>query len=186
MTTRIEPMVTVADLDLLPEDGNRYEVIEGELFVSRAPSLIHQQILLNLIKTFLQYLDQHPIGRIIITPGVIFSDYNGVIPDLAFIRHEQRPELASGDWVMGAPDLVIEILSPGSENEKRNRIAKRQLYGKYGVLEYWIVDLEHRTVEVYRLNEQVLELVATFSDQEGITSSVLPEFLCKVSSLFED
>lgn len=186
MAVRIEPMVTVADLDAMPDDGNRYEVIEGEIFVSRAPNLEHQRIVVNLLKDFLKYLDQNPIGEVLTGPGVIFSDYDGVIPDLVFIRHERRREIASGDRITGAPDLVSEILSPGTGNIQRDRVAKRQLYGKHGVLEYWIVDRENRVVEVYRLNERVLELVATFTERDEIISSVLPGFRCRVNRIFED
>jgi Uma2 family endonuclease len=104
---------------------------------------------------------------------------------MTFIRHERRSEIASGTHITEAPDLIIEILSPGSGNEQRDRIAKRQLYGKYGVLEYWIADLENRTIEIYRLGDQVLELISTFREQDEFTSWVLPGFRCKVMSIFE-
>ena len=133
MAARIEPLLTIADLDSMPEDGNRYELIEGELFVSRAPSLTHQEIVLNLSAEIRDYLKANPIGKVWPAPGVIFSDFSGVIPDIIYISNERLDKIASGDRVAGAPDLVIEILSPGAENERRDRQAKRQLYGKYGV-----------------------------------------------------
>ena len=183
MSTQIEPLLTVADLDLMPEDDNRYELIEGELFVSRAPSLHHQVVVSNVIALVRPYLDLNPIGMIVPGPGVIFSQLSGVIPDLVFISNEQRGEIASGEKVTGAPALVIEILSPGTENERRDRVAKRQLYAKYGVKEYWIVDLENRAVEVYVLAEGSLKLWAVFTDQDEITSSVLPGFHCRVEAI---
>ena len=118
------------------------------------------------------------------TPGVIFGELSGVIPDLVFVSHERRSEIASGDRITGAPDLVIEIMSPGSENERRDRLAKRQLYGKYGVKEYWIVDFENRTIKVYLLLGQTLELRSVLTGQGEITSSVLPGFCCKIETVF--
>lgn len=184
MATHIEPLLTVADLDIMPDDGNRYEIIEGELFVSRSPSLTHQSVSGNFFHSIKTYLVENPIGEIWATPGVIFSESSGVIPDLVFVSHERRNEIASGDRITGAPDLVIEIVSPGAENERRDRLAKRQLYGKYGVKEYWIVDFEKRTVELYLLQGQRLELQSLLTEQDEITSSVLPGYRCKVEAFF--
>jgi Uma2 family endonuclease len=184
MSTQVEPLLTINDLDAMPDDSNRYEIIEGELFVSRAPSLIHQRVSGNLFVTFRTYLDYNPIGEVLATPGIIFSDFNGVIPDLVFINYEQRDEIASGDRINGAPELVVEILSPGAENERRDRIAKRQLYGRYGVKEYWVVNPYKRTVEVYLLEGQTLKLQATYTEQDELASTVLPGFTCKVESIF--
>ncbi len=184
MATHIEPLLTVDDLDLMPEDGNRYEVIEGELFVSRSPSLTHQSVSGNLFRSVDTYLIQNPIGRLWATPGVIFSEFSGVIPDLVFVSHERRSEIASGDRINGAPDLVIEIVSPGAENERRDRIAKMQLYAKYGVKEYWIVDFENRTIEVYQLHRQTLKVQSLLTNLDEITSSVLPGYRCRVSTIF--
>lgn len=184
MAAHVEPIVTVADLDLMPEDGNRYEVIEGELFVSRAPTVTHQIVLSNLIASLHQYVAVNPIGLLIPGPGVIFSEVSGVIPDIIFISNERRDEILSGEKVLGAPDLVIEIVSPGSENERRDRVVKRQLYAKYGVKEYWIVDPPNRSIEVYLNDGQMLGLVATLQEQDELTSFVLPGYRCKVASLF--
>jgi Uma2 family endonuclease len=184
MTTHVEPVVTVADLDLMPDDGNRYEVIEGELFVSRAPSLIHQIIVKNFSHSIQQYLDSNPIGLVVPGPGVIFSEISGVIPDVIFISNERRDEIASGERVMGAPDLVIEIVSPGAENERRDRVVKRQLYGRCGVKEYWIVDPGSRAIEIYLNDGNSLNLSATLGEQDEITSSVLPGYRCNVRDIF--
>src|SRR6266498_669319 len=142
MAARIEPLMTVEDLDAMPEDGNRYEVIEGELFVSRAPGLPHQIVSGNFFAYFWNYLAKNPIGRIVATPGLVFGHYSAVIPDLVFYTHKRAEEIIANDRLIAAPDIVIEILSPGSANVSRDRIAKRQLYAKYGVKEYWIADSE--------------------------------------------
>ena len=94
------------------------------------------------------------------TPGLIFGQYGAVIPDLVFYTHERGEEIIANDRLIAAPDIVIEILSPGRENVSRDRIAKRQLYAKYGVKEYWIADSENRSVEIYRLTDKGLELAA--------------------------
>lgn len=185
MVARIEPLVTIDDLHAMPEDGQQYEVIEGELFVSRAPGLSHQRISRNLMTVLDTYLIQNPIGEVIATPGVIFSKYSAVIPDILFMTHQRRNEIVSGEQVAGAPELMIEILSFSAvENVRRDRIVKRQLYAKYGVAEYWIVDSENRTLEIYRLQATVLELMATLTDQNVLTSPLFPGFECQVTSLF--
>lgn len=181
MAAKLEPILTIADLDSMPEDGNHYELIEGELFVSRAPSLMHQGIVVDLLFVFTQYLRENPIGSVWPGPGVIFSDFSGVIPDVIYISNERQKEIATGARVSGAPDLIIEILSPGAENERRDRHAKRQLYRKYGVKEYWIVDPEKRAIQVYRTSK--LRLVATLGLRDEITTPLLPGFSCKVKEI---
>ena len=183
MAARIEPLLTIADLDSLPEDGNRYELIEGELFVSRAPSLTHQQIVFRFLLALGNHLEKNPIGKVWPGPGVIFSDFSGVIPDIIYISNERLDKIASGDRVAGAPDLVIEILSPGVENERRDRQAKRQLYGKYGVKEYWIVDSQKATIQIYRSAK--LRLAATLTRKDKLTSPLLPGFNCRVRDIFQ-
>lgn len=183
MVAKIEPYLTIADVESMPEDGNRYELIEGELFVSRAPSLEHQRLVDNLIVAIRAYLEKHPIGRVWSGPGVILSDFSGVIPDLVFISNERLTEIASGDRVAGAPDLIIEVLSPGAENAHRDRQAKRQLYRKYGVKEYWLVDAQKRAIEVYR--SQRFRLAATLGMKDQLTSPILPGFECPVREIFK-
>jgi Uma2 family endonuclease len=185
MATKIEPLMTVADLEAMPEDGNRYEVIEGELFVSCAPGLTHQQVSANILYVIRSYLEKNGIGRVLATPGLILTELSGVIPDIIFFRHERRPEIVSGERLTGAPDLVVEILSPGSENIRRDRVAKRQLYARHGVLEYWMVDPQNCSLEVYLLRQGSLELVATLKNQDEVTSPVLPGFTCPVTDIFK-
>ena len=184
MTTQIQPVLTIDDLDCTPDDGNKYELIEGEIYMSRAPSLTHQIALRNFLMAMGLYITDNPIGVVVPGADVVFDDFNGVIPDIVFFRNERRAEIASGDRLSGAPDLAIEIISPGAENERRDRVLKRRLYGRFGVKEYWLVDMESRTVEVYQLRGEGLELVATFSGDDEMTSSVLPGFRLKVTDLF--
>jgi len=184
MTAKIDPMLTVADLEVMPDDGNRYEIIEGEIVVSRAPGLTHQSVSGNLFASIKNYLTQNPVGEVWATPGIVFNDFNGVVPDLVFVSAERRKEIAAGERITGAPELVIEIVSPGSENERRDRVIKRQLYAKFGVKEYWIVNPESRGIDIYRLEGQTLKLAATLGEDDDITSPLLPGYSCKVASIF--
>jgi Uma2 family endonuclease len=184
MVAGIEPLITVAELDACPDDSNRYELIEGELFVSRAPGLPHQMIVQNLQIAFADYLRSNPIGKTVPGPGAVFSQYDAVIPDLAFVRNERWDQVVTGEKFTGALDLVIEVTSPGKENRDRDLLVKRQLYGKYGVAEYWIVDAENRLVEIYRLKQERLESVATLRNGDQITTPLLPGFRFHVADIF--
>ena len=166
MSAKVEPLLTVADLDLMPDDGNRYELFEGVIFVSRAPTLSHQRVLGNVYAVVKAYLELNPIGEILLTPGVIFDEYNGVIPDAVFISNEQVRNIGSGECINEAPEIVIEIVSPGKENAQRDRVMKRQVYGRHSVKEYWIADPETRSLEIYRLDKRTLKLVATLKDED--------------------
>jgi Uma2 family endonuclease len=186
MTSRIEPLLTVADLDAFPDDdGNRYELIGGELFVSRAPGIPHQRVLLNLELGLSDYLRAYPIGILVPGAGAIFSDYDAVIPDLAFVCNERWDQVVTGEKFTGALDLIIEILSPGTQNRRRDLSAKRQLYAKYGVKEYWIVDSENQSVLTFRLREQSLEEVTIVTGDQELSSPLLPGFRLKASAIFD-
>lgn len=185
MASKIGPLLTVADLDAFPEDdGNRYELIEGELYVSCAPGIPHQRVLQNLQLEFGLYLRAHPIGIVVPGAGAIFSDYDAVIPDLAFVRHERWDEVVTGEKFTGPLDIVIEIVSPGSENRRRDLSVKRKLYAKYGVAEYWIVDSQNQSIMVLRLLQQSLEEIATLTGDDELSSPILPGFQLKTSAVF--
>ena len=176
--------MTVADLEKYCDDEwNRYELIAGELFVSTAPGIPHQLVLQNLQVVLTDYLRRNPIGRIVPGAGAVFSNFDAVIPDLVFVRDERWSRIVSNNRFIAAPDLVIEILSPGSENRKRDLSAKRRLYGKYGVAEYWIFDPETESLAIYGLTLNTLEEMATFTNHEEIVSALLPELNINVKSL---
>jgi Uma2 family endonuclease len=185
MAARIEPLLTVADLDACPDDSNRYELIEGELFVSRAPGISHQRVVHNLQLTFGRYLQENPVGILVPGAGAIFSDYDAVIPDLAFVRNERWDQVVTGEKFTGPLNLVIEVISPGAENRRRDLLIKRQLYGKYGVEEYWVIDTENRHVLIHRLQGQSLDLVATLRDDDEINSPILPGFHVRAAAIFD-
>jgi Uma2 family endonuclease len=185
MASRIEPLMSVDQLDALPDDGNRYELIEGELFVSRAPGIPHQRVLLNLEIALSTYLAGNPIGILVPGAGVVFSDYDAVIPDLVFVRREHWDRVVANDRFVAAPDLLIEIVSSGEANRARDLVAKRRLYGKYCGKEYWIVDLENRSIMVFLLEGEKLEQVAKLTDEDEVTSLLFPGLRLKVSRILD-
>lgn len=136
---------TVAERDALPDDGNRYEVIDGELFVTPAPTYRHQDAILELATLLRPYLDREPVGHLTISPADIrFSKHRGVQPDLfvAPLVNGGRPR----DWTdVRHLVLAVEVLSPSSV--RADRIVKRAMYRDQGVEEYWVVDLDARAFE---------------------------------------
>src|SRR5215212_7006914 len=168
MNTKLKPL-TIADWDAMPHgDGNRYEIIEGELFVSTSPGLTHQNVSDNLVVLLRNFLKLNAIGVAVSRPGLVLSEYSGVIPDIVYFSNESRQRVVSGERLASAPDLVIEILSKGAENTRRDRIVKRQLYAKHGVPEYWILDCQRCVVEVYRLEGTLLQPTATFEYKDEL------------------
>ena len=187
MAAYTEPPLTITDLEATPDDGNRYELIEGEIFVSTSPTISHQSILTRILVAFALYLIKHPIGEIIPGLGIVFDDFNGVIPDLVFVTNERKKHIVENGRLKAAPEIVIEILSPGTANERRDRHFKRRLYSVRGVHEYWIVDPETRSVELLRKrSEGGLELVANLLSGDELTSPLLPEFRLLIEPLFAE
>lgn len=178
--------MTVADLAAFPrDDGNHYELIEGELFVSYSRDIPHQLVRSNVSVAIGHYLEQNPIGIDVPEVGVIFSTYDSVIPDIVFVSKERWDTVVDGDNLVAAPDLAIEIVSPGSENHDRDLKVKRKLYGKFGVQEYWAVDRENRSVFIFRLEGTVLKEVSLLTDDDRITYPLLPGLVLQLREVFK-
>lgn len=179
------PKLTSADLGLLPEDGKLYELIEGELYVSRQPSWDHQYSCVRLGRFLDEWNEQTGLGVVNAAPGVIFAEDDDVAPDLVWISHGKLSAALGEDRKLhSAPELIIEVLSPGSSNQQRDRQAKLKLYSRRGVLEYWIVNGQEHEVEVYRYDGTSLRFCATFQSEDLLQSTLLPGFSCHVSKLF--
>ena len=176
---------TSADLELLPEN-NRYEIIEGELYMTRAPHWKHQDTI-GIIYSLLQnWSQQTKLGKAIINPGIIFSDTDNVIPDLVWISQERLDiSVDNSGHLINAPELIIEVLSQSQNDRRRDRENKLKLYSNRGVEEYWIVDWKLKQVEIYRRNEGKLELKLTLLNNDEITSSLLPNFSCNINRFFD-
>src|ERR671936_2023512 len=156
-----------ADLDVLPDDGKRYEIIDGELYVSRQPGYHHQYACSQLNIALGVWSNQTNVGVTLPAPGVIFADDDDVAPDVVWISHERlATALDQAGHLHTAPELVVEVLSPGSANERRDREVKLKLYSRRGVLEYWIVDWRTQQVEIYRQQDGVLCQAGTLSAAE--------------------
>jgi Uma2 family endonuclease len=184
---------TVADLELFPEDSQRYEIVDGELFVSRAAGNQHQRVCTQCVFGLEQWNHQTRLGVVLVAPGVIFSDADAVIPDVVWVSRERLAAVqGEDDHLHGAPELVLEVLSSGDTNERRDREAKLRLYSVWGVREYWIVDWRTETVAVYRRRQArgrqaapSLRLEGTLGREDTLTSPLLPGFALAVAQLFE-
>ena len=138
---------TYADYARLPDDGNKYEVIDGELLVTPAPSPMHQHILFSLGLALRSYAELHRIGGVLPDVDLLFASGQFLRPDLLFVPESSRPGITNRGIEM-APGLVVEILSPTSGSI--DRVKKPARYGDFGVPEYWVVDPEERVVWVWR------------------------------------
>jgi Uma2 family endonuclease len=176
---------TSADLELFPDDGKRYEIIDGELYVSRQPTLGHQVTCHELGVDLSIWNRATGLGVVATAPGLIFTDDNDVAPDMVWVSHERlATSLQSDGHFHSAPELVIEVLSPGSSNARRDREIKLDLYSRRGVREYWIVDWERRQIEVYRRVDAALALAATLMPDDVLESPLLPGFALSLAELF--
>lgn len=161
---------TYRDYLHLPED-KRYEIIDGELFMVPAPRIGHQGALGNLYVCLRTFVEEKSLGEVYLAPvDVILSDIDIVQPDLLFISRE-RSEILTEENVRGAPDLVIEILSPSGSY--RDKVLKRKLYAKYGVREYWIVHPKRREIAVLVPEKGDLRTWKTFRLGETLESRLL-------------
>jgi Uma2 family endonuclease len=185
MALKVKHLMTIDHLEAIPYDEwHRYELIEGELYVSCAPGIPHQLVLGSLQLELGNYLRQNPIGTLVPGPGAVFDKYNSVIPDIVFVSNERWSAIVAKDRFNAAPDLVIEIVSPGPTNYSRDFNLKRKVYGKFGVPEYWIVDCWSRSVFVFRPEDGTLKEVARFSETDVLESPIFPGLLLKLSDIF--
>jgi Uma2 family endonuclease len=177
---------TTQELELLPEnEGTRYEIIDGELFVTRAPHSRHQQTCGRIFQYLNLWSEKSGLGETIICPGVLFSDADNVIPDVVWMSKEAYTQFVDEQGhLTGAPELVVEVLSQSLPDQKRDREAKRKLYSTRGVQEYWIADWRSRKLEIYRREHSQLKLFATLLGSDRVTSALLPNFSCLVERFF--
>ncbi len=173
---------TYDDLLAIPEDGNRYELILGEIAMSPSPNKKHQRALSRLNNRTSAFVEQHQLGEVFFAPfDVKFSPYSVVEPDLFYISREKRFTLGD-NFVDGAPDMVVEVLSPS--NRMQDLVKKAALYAQYGVAEYWVVDPESQTVAVHQWKDG--QYVA-LKPKKGIARSiVLKGFEVSIQEIFAE
>lgn len=179
--------LTYDDFVLLPDDGKRHELIDGEHYVTPSPARKHQTISWNLTTLIGSYLRAHPVGRAFAAPfDVVFSNFDVVEPDLLFISKERQNDILTAKHVRGAPDLVVEIGSPATR--KRDETIKRRLYEKFGVSEYWVIDPELDSIHVCRRTDAGYTRAAelTHEQQDVLRTPLMPGLDLPLTVIFED
>lgn len=180
MSVRTRPRKSFEDYMKLPE-GVRAELIEGELFLSPSPKRSHQRIVLNLASALKRFVESRRRGIVFVAPLDVHLPSKDVVqPDVVYVSEDNREILK--DWIRGAPDLLIEVVSP--EGAERDRIVKRDLYARNGVGEYWIVDDQGRSVEVLRLKAGAYEPAGYFEGADSVRSVLLPDLTLPLSEIF--
>jgi Uma2 family endonuclease len=179
---------TYDDLLEMPDDGRRYEILDGELIVNASPIPRHQIITFNVATMLRSYVKPRQLGTVFISPlDVVFSQEWVVEPDVIYIRRE-RLSIMTRTNVSGAPDLTVEVLSESTR--KRDEIKKRHAYEDFGVAEYWIVDPELESMKVYRRNERGRydRVVEVSMESEGafFTSPLFPGLEISLAEVFAE
>lgn len=166
-------VLTYDDYALLPDDRNRHEILEGDLIVTPSPTTNHQKVSRNLEFILFSHIKQNNSGELFYAPiDVILDESTVVQPDIIFILKEHL-HILSKRGVDGAPDLLVEILSPATA--KYDRISKKQLYARYGVRWFWIVDPDEKKVEEYEREGETYNLRTARSEKDSFTSGIFPE-----------
>jgi Uma2 family endonuclease len=178
----VQPRLTYPELRMMPDDGKRYELIDGEVFVTPSPSEKHQRILVNLLMSMQAHAKARGLGRVYVAPfDVVFGEKTALQPDLLFVSSPRRG-IIGPEYVLGAPDLVVEILSP--YRVPYDRVTKFEQYAQNGVGEYWIIDPVAESVDVFRLAGSSYELVGSVTGDRTLETPLLPGWKMPVRDLF--
>lgn len=184
-TTWPEPgQWTYEDYARLPDDGNRYEVIKGVLYMTPSPTVDHQHVSAELGFSLMTFVKQHKLGLVLAAPlDVIMTGVaTPVQPDLLFVRQARIADIVTPKAITGAPDLVVEISSPGTA--RHDRFIKYAAYEEAGVSELWLVDPKAMTIEVYGLEGNTYQALGAWGKGEVATSRVLPGWRVAVDEIF--
>ena len=164
-------VLTWRDYEATPNDGRRYEILEGELSVTASPRIRHQDVLLRLAVALHTHVTDRGLGKVYPAPtAVILSDTSVVEPDIVYVAADRLGQI-SERGIEGAPTLAVEILSPSTAQTDRH--TKMQLYARHGIPWYWIVDPDNRVVEIYRLDEGMYALSRRVSGDEELPAEPL-------------
>lgn len=184
MTVQTSTKWTYEDYALLPEDGRRHEIVDGEHYVNPAPNMKHQVVVLNLATELRSFVRAQRLGYVFVSPiDVVLSSNDIVQPDVVFVRKDRKSILTRAN-IQGGPDLVVEVLS--ESNRRYDEMIKRKRYESFGVAEYWIVDPELEVVKIHRRTTGTFERVAEIDCETGgaITTPLLPGFSLDVLAVF--
>ncbi len=175
--------LTVKDYMETPDDV-RCQLIDGELVLAPSPTTRHQSVVFNLAVALRGFVRQQGLGSVMLAPLDVFLTANDVYqPDIFFISNERRGIRTAAN-IQGAPDLVVEILSPSTERHDRGR--KQEIYGRLGVREYWIVDPQAETVEVLAESDSGLTATATYGFEDSLVSPLLPGLSIPLGEVFAE
>lgn len=172
--------LTYEDYCLLPDDGRRHEIIDGEHYVNPSPNTKHQTILVNLVYALAHHIRERGSGRVFAAPyDIVLSDFDVVEPDVIYVTDARKHVITDAN-IKGAPDLVVEILSPS--NHAYDEVVKFKRYDAMGIPEYWIVDPDRETVKIYRRTSSGYQLAP---GADMITTPLIPGFSLPVRDLFD-
>ncbi len=175
---------TYQDYLNLPDEDYRYQLIGGELVMTPAPKVIHQEVSHNILLILSEYVKAHNLGKVYFAPcDVYLNELNVVQPDIFFIRNENK-KIITEDNIKGAPDLIVEILSPNSAYY--DLVEKKELYEDSGVKEYWIADPKKKRIEIYALDNQKYVLHQRAENNEIVKSKLLKEFSFQLAAVFSE
>ena len=163
-------LVSYADLQRMPDDGRQYELYDGEVRVVPSPTNRHQMVLRNLVALFLEYAKEHG-GRLLFAPSdVVFTPFNVIQPDLLYFSEARRHLVQLDTPTDTAPDLTVEVISPGTSAHDRGR--KQAMCARFGVSEYWIVDPLEETIEIFVLDGNAYRLAQHCGLADGASSAL--------------
>ena len=180
VTKKPKPKLTYEDYAKTPDD-ERWELIDGELFISPSPKRAHQRSQMTLGSRMSFFADENDLGEVYSDFDVVLSDTDTVRPGLLFVSKE-RLHIITADNVQGAPDLVVEIRSESTA--RRDWTTKRALYERHGVKEYWLVDPEAATVAVLLLDEGELKVTGVYGEGDTLSSAVMSGFSIVLADIF--
>jgi Uma2 family endonuclease len=179
MALQTSTKLTYEDFLVLPNDGRRHEILDGEHYVNPSPNTKHQMSSMRLVLALGDFVYAHSLGQVFHAPyDVVLSEHDILEPDLIFVSAARRAIITDAN-IQGAPDLVVEILSPG--NHSYDERVKYHAYERFGVGEYWIVDPEAKTVTIYR--REGGKFVRTQTG-DAITTPLLPGLALEVRAIF--
>jgi len=182
MAGRAKVHFKASDIWDSPDDSLRYEVIDGDLFMTPAPSWQHQSALMRLSLLVGAWVYGHALGSVVQAPtGVVLDEEDGVQPDLVYVSRE-RAHLISERGVEGAPDLVVEVLSPSTES--RDRGVKMRRYAAAGVPHYWLLDLRAKALEAYALGANGYDEAGIFGPGTVFRPALFPGLEIPIDTLW--
>ncbi len=185
ITTEKITYPTFRQMEFDDPNSHLYELINGEIVKKGAPHIQHQRISKKLLRKIDTYVESKDLGEVFYAPtDVVLSDTDAPQPDLFFIKKDRLKIIDEAEGVvMGAPDLAVEIISPGSV--RRDRVVKKDLYEKFGIAEYWLVDPQNASIEVYILENEHYQLHLLADKGDTVSSKLLEGFIFDTGEIFD-